>query len=323
MADFQIQSNSGRYWASGSVKQIQGQRGLGFYRLTFLTVLNVETGDSAMGERLNTVLTDIAAGGRTLGRAHAQPHQLPIVPANYAQERQINFELELDRARLEAIESVRNGGDITFNITFFPTLADQSGQLRQTTAQAAFVANQSTWAAVLEQMDYRKVMLLELPVPDAVQFPEVAAAARTLGQAQQAMARGDYRESVGLCRDVLEEMMRALKDDDNIDFVGQREIDKAKRLRLLRRAARVFTHPARHRDEVTVAFEWNRIDAASTISLVAALLNELAAPGAHECRSASQRLAPDLLGCEGLTPSLPAPQSIRDGSTGTLSGLAL
>lgn len=75
--------------------------------------------------------------------------------------------------------------------------------------------------------------------------------------------------------------MRALKDDDNIDFSGAREMDKAKRLRLLRRAARVFTHPARHRDEVTASFEWNRIDAASTISIVAALLNELAAPGAR------------------------------------------
>jgi len=281
MADFQIQSNSGRYWATGNVKQIQGQRGLGFYRLTFLTVLNVEPGDSAVGERLSTILTDISAGGRTLGRANAQPHQLPIVPASYAQERQVNFELDLDRARLEAIENVRNGGDITFNITFFPTLADQSGQLRQTTAQGAFVANQSTWAAVLEQMDYRKVMLLELPVPDAVQFPELAAAARSLAQAQQAMARGDHREAVGLCRDVLEEMMLALKDDDLIDFTGTREMDKAKRLRLLRRAARVFTHPARHKDQVAVAFEWDRIDAASTISMVAALMNELAAPGAR------------------------------------------
>jgi hypothetical protein len=281
MADFQIQSNSGRYWASGNVKQMQGQRGLGFWRLTFLTVLNVETGDSVMGERLNTIQTDIAAGGRTLGRAKAQPHQLPIVPANYAQERQINFELDLDRARLEAIENVRNGGDITFNITFFPTLVDQSGQLRQTTSQAAFVANQSTWATVLEQMDYRKTMLLELPVPDGAQFPELAAAARSLAQAQQAMARGDHREAVGLCRDVLEDMMLALKDDDIIDFTGTKEMDKAKRLRLLRRAARVFTHPARHKDEVAVAFEWNRVDAASTITLVAALLNELGAPDAR------------------------------------------
>jgi hypothetical protein len=50
----------------------------------------------------------------------------------------------------------------------------------------------------------------------------------------------------------------------------------------LRRAARVFTHPARHQDQVTALFDWNRIDATSTISMVAALLNELAAPGARD-----------------------------------------
>ncbi len=281
MADFQINSNSGRQWASGNVKQISGQRGLGFYRLTFVLMLNVETSDSVLGERLTTMAADIFAGGRPLGRANPIPQQLPIMPANYAQERQVNFEIELDRARLEAIEDVRNGADLTFNLTLSSTLIDSAGQPRQTNAQTAYTANQSTWVAALEQMDYRKVMLLELPMPDAHLSPELAAAATSLGQAQQAMARGDYREAVGLCRDVLEEIMRALKDDDNIDFSGAREMDKAKRLRLLRRAARVFTHPARHRDEVTASFEWNRIDAASTISIVAALLNELAAPGAR------------------------------------------
>src|SRR2546422_9376884 len=138
MADFQIQSNSGRYWASGNVRQIQGQRGLGFYRLTFLTVLNVETGDSAMGERLNTLLTDIAAGGRTLGRANAQPHQLPIVPASYAQERQVNLELDFGRARVGADESRRDGGGNTIHKTPFPHRGRQKGQTPQTTAHAAF-----------------------------------------------------------------------------------------------------------------------------------------------------------------------------------------
>src|SRR5712692_10482013 len=33
---------------------------------------------------------------------------------------------------------------------------------------------------------------------------------------------------------------------------------------------RVFTHPARHRDDVTALFESNRTDAASTISMLAA-----------------------------------------------------
>jgi len=282
MADFQINANSGRQWASGNVKQVQGQRGLGFYRLIFIVMLNLETSDSVMGDRLTSMVAEVNAGGRAVGRANPTPSQLPIMPANYAQERQVNLELELDRARLEAIENVRNGADLTFNITLYSTLADQTGQPRQTTAQAAYTANQSTWIAVLAQMEYQKVMLLELPVPDAQQSPELAAAAATLAQAQQAMSRGDYRQAVGLCRDIMDQVNQALSDDDNLEeFANLRQKSKADRVRLLRRALRVFTHPAHHPNDAEKQFDWNRIDAASTISIVAALLNELRAPGAR------------------------------------------
>ena len=57
-------------------------------------------------------------------------------------------------------------------------------------------------------------------------------------------------------------------------------MNKAERLRLLRRAAKVPTHPARHRDEVAAAIEWSRIDASSIVTITAALLQELSAPEA-------------------------------------------
>lgn len=281
MADFQITSNTGRNWASGNVKQVSGQRALGFYRLLIMVSLSVDTHDAVLGERLTSFPADIAVGGLPLGRAEPRPHQLPILPAPHVQERQVQYEMDLDRARLEAIENVRAGQDLTINMTMFPTLMDSNNQPRQTTASTGYVAHQSVWLGVLDQMGYSKAMLIEVPIADAQQSPELAAAGRYLGQAQQALARGDYREAVGLCRDVLEEMKRALKDDDSMDVTGLRDFNKARRLQLLRGAARAFTHPARHSDDVTAQFEWNRLDAASTISLVAALLNELAAPGAR------------------------------------------
>ena len=210
------------------------------------------------------------------------PNQLPVQPYNFVQEKQVNLELELDRARLEALEHVRGGKDLAFNLNLYTTLTDSNGNVRQVNVGGAHVLNQSAWIALLEQIGYQKTMLLEVPVPDAQQQPELAAGVRSLASAQQAMARGDYREAVGLCRDVLEQVSLALKDNDSITFVDARDMNKADRLRLLRRAARVFTHPARHQDKVTTLFDWNRVDAASTISMVAALLNELEAPGARD-----------------------------------------
>ena len=282
MPDFQITANSGRQWAGGHLKQVQGRRGLGFYRLTFLLELSVDTSDSVLGAALAGFLADVMVGGFPIGRAEPTPHQLPIIPYNFVQERQINLELDLDRIRLDAIENVRNGKDLTFNLTLYATLTDSTNQPRQMTASAAYTVNQGVWLAVLEQMGYAKTMLIEVPIPDAQQYPELASAVNWLGQAQQAMARGDYREAVGVCRDVMDKINTALKDDDNSeDFTNLRGKSKADRVRLLRRAVRVFTHPARHADDVAAGFEWNRVDAASAVSIVAALLNELAEPGAR------------------------------------------
>jgi len=282
MADFQISSNSGRQWASGTIKQVNGQRGLGFYRLTFILMLNIDTSDAVLGDRLTDLVGDVFAANTPLGRAHPMPNQLPVQPYNFVQEKQVNLELELDRARLEALEHVRGGKDLAFNLNLYTTLTDSNGNVRQVNVGGAHVLNQSAWIALLEQIGYQKTMLLEVPVSDAQQQPELAAGVRSLASAQQAMARGDYREAVGLCRDVLEQVSLALKDNDSITFVDARDMNKADRLRLLRRAARVFTHPARHQDKVTTLFDWNRVDAASTISMVAALLNELEAPGARD-----------------------------------------
>lgn len=75
-------------------------------------------------------------------------------------------------------------------------------------------------------------------------------------------------------------------DDDDLDpeitrvlFTNGRTMSKAERLRVLRRALKLVMHPARHQDEVTVNIDW--IDAAQMITMTAAFINEMNAPGAR------------------------------------------
>jgi hypothetical protein len=72
----------------------------------------------------------------------------------------------------------------------------------------------------------------------------------------------------------MENILRALKDNDTIDFTNTRAMDKADRLRLLRRAFRVVTRPARHRDDVSVAIDWSRTDAACAVSIAELATNQ-------------------------------------------------
>jgi hypothetical protein len=79
----------------------------------------------------------------------------------------------------------------------------------------------------------------------------------------------------------------ALGDDDNIDpvaqalFANQRTMTKADRLRVLRKALKLVTHPARHRDQISVNIDWSRVDSQEMITMVAAFLSKMGAPGAR------------------------------------------
>jgi hypothetical protein len=61
---------------------------------------------------------------------------------------------------------------------------------------------------------------------------------------------------------------------------------KADRLRVPRRALKLVMHPARHRDEVSVLIDWSRIDATQLITMTAAFINEMGAPGVRPSVSA-------------------------------------
>jgi hypothetical protein len=137
-------------------------------------------------------------------------------------------------------------------------------------------------------MGYQRTLLIEIPIPDPNQHPEFAVAVEALSQAQAHMGFAHDRDAVGSCRDALEAVTLAVGDNDNLDadvqrvlFANSRSMSKAERLRVLRRALKLVTHPARHRDEVSVTIDWSRIDAITLITMTAAFLREMDAPDAR------------------------------------------
>lgn len=212
----------------------------------------------------------------------ALQQQLPISPASYGISAQVTLEVDLDCWRLEAVEAVRNGGDLQLLMVMHAIVEDHASNRRVHQQGLNHTINQGVWVRILEAMGYQKRLLLEVPVTDAQVSPELAAAVNLLARAQDAAARGDYRDAVAGCRDVIERIDSALKAEiDRAAFENLREKSKAERLKLILRAVKVFTHPAKHSDDVSVAMEWNRVDASFAISAVAALITELSAPGAR------------------------------------------
>jgi hypothetical protein len=281
--------DSGRTFATGSIGNVRGDSGLGFFRLTLPVEFVIEPSGGSVSDPSRVNLTDLTAEVRTSGKlvgTFIAP--LNSLPTRSYPERSNRASLyltcDLDRARLQAIEDIRAGGNITFDIS----LTGRFGTGDAFSVGDNLIINQGVWVSILEQMGYQKTLLIEVPVPDASQQPELAEAVALLGQAQGHMQRGHDRDAVGTLRDVLEQLTLALGDDDNLDpemtrvlFSNSRSMTKAERLRVLRRALKLVTHPARHRDEVSVLIDWSRVDAMQMITMVSALINEMGAPGAR------------------------------------------
>lgn len=281
--------NSAHTFATGSIGEMRGESGLGFFRLTLPVELVIEPAGGSVTDPDRLKLTDLTAelrtGGKLVGTFNAPLQSMPVTTYPERSNRaHIYLTCDLDRVRLEAIEDVRAGGNIDFTVN----LAGRYSTGHAFGVGDSLAINQGVWVSVLEQLGYRKTMLIEVPVPDPAEQPELSEAINLLGQAQGHMQRGHDREAVGALRDVLEQLTMALGDDDNLDpdltrvlFSNGRSMTKADRLRVLRRALKLVTHPARHRDQVSVLIDWSRVDSQQMLTMVAAFLSEMGAPGAR------------------------------------------
>jgi len=271
-------------FAELELKSIHGSPGLGFYRLIIRVGYTMHSKPSGQ----EVTVTNIGGADTSvpfLGYVRREAPESPLMTYEHTNKGNFQFEIELDARRIEAIEHIRLGGDLNFTLNIYGIAFSASdGRSHTVTASLQYRANQSTWIEVLDQMGYRRTMLLEIPILDEKVSPRFPEAAEHLRTAQTHLLRGNFREgnfrdSVGACRDVMESLSKALSDDQyQLDevvkswFKATRSMGKEERLRLIRRAVTVLTHPARHADEVSASIEWGPMDARAVIVMAATLL---------------------------------------------------
>lgn len=291
---------AGKTFGTGAVTRFGGEEGLGFFRLGMVVDFVVQpagvpsdaallTAGGRAGSYETPTIVELAAevrlGSRLIGSFAPLSAHLPIrsYPAQ-ANQQTLPLACDLDRGRLEAIENARAGGSLALDINFHGRFSGGS----TFNAGEQFTVNQGVWIDVLAAMGYRNILLVEVPLPDVHDQPELAKAVGDLKQAMFHMNQGHDRDAVGSLRDALEQVSLAFGDDDKVPadlqrilFADSRAMTKGDRLRVLRRALKLVTHPARHRDEVTAAIDWSRIDSSQLIFMTAAFINEMSAPDAR------------------------------------------
>lgn len=262
-------------------EQIRGEAALGFCRLFLrfgLDVVYLPKDDE--NTRLTDLCGDLRIGRNYVGRL--LPHEPPLSIRTFRAGMNDQFTLvtELDHRRVDAIEDLRPGGDLKFDITLRGAIRG-GGEEERVEERGAVPVNQSQWIEVLRGLEYDRRMLLEIPVADESASPKMAEAARRLKKAQDAIFGGEYPAAVGCCREALEALSCALGDaqqEKQATFQNLKGKDKHERLRLVRHALRVLCSPPHHADERAAAIEWTRKDAVAAMAMVAALLQQLSTP---------------------------------------------
>lgn len=227
-----------------------------------------------------TVLVTAAAvqvegGGQALLLGHAIPETpVPFKVGAHSQPSTILYELLLSPAAIEAVERLRGGDRIQFRLKIQAHLT-MGAETLATKDEVLCSVPQSDWIAVLEQIGYRKTLLLELPIP---QGDEGSVPQRHLETARSHMLRGHYEDAVASCRKALEgwttqraevEAVKKARDTKRSDA---RSLTLYDRELLVRYAATNFADLAHHADDVANAERYSREDAAMMVAITAAIL---------------------------------------------------
>ncbi len=273
------------YFADVDLKRLWGSLGLGFYRLMAEIGITMHNRNPEEKVTVTNIGGELWVHGKDnkehyLGYLRRQGVDLPLETYPHINTTSISLEAELSPQRISAIEEVRLGEDLSFRLDIFGIAnGDREKDSQPVRATLQYRANQSTWIEILEQMGYKRTMLLEVPIAEDEVSPLFAEARNHLQMAQTHLLRGHYRDAVGACRDVMEALSIALNDErDQLPetikswFEDSRSMGKEERIRLMRRAFKVLTNAARHADEIATSIEWGPVDARVSIIIAAALL---------------------------------------------------
>jgi hypothetical protein len=265
------------------VQSLHGRPGLGFCQLAVQLSVTLRGRQDADKLRITDLAGDLMVQERNhigplIGRMQASG-DLPLETQTYQQDRVPALAMALSRERVAAIEALRVGRDLGLRLVVTGQVEQVStGEAERVRLELNHTASQSDWVKVLDGMGYRKTLLLEIPMPADDAPEELKQAVEHLRHAQDLMIRGEYRDAVGACRDVLQQMDTVLGDESDIptpvrDWLNHtHEMDKAARVRLVRRALKSLTQPARHADLASTRVEWGPVDARAIVTIAAALM---------------------------------------------------
>jgi len=252
-----------------------GQRVIGGYLLSFAIRLLINPVNKGENPQLHHLTAELWIETPQRSQKFIGQLQSTQGPAIHQAYDHVNntaqgFGIKLSFSDLNEIEKERCGGDVTFLLKIKGMILEQ-GDYRPSWEDRTLRIEQSAWIKVLDQMGYSKFLLIEVPTSGENSNPAYNLSYAKLEEAQQAMLRGQWRQSVALCRDCLETLPTFPEDE----ISPNKENTKKERLQLIQKLMHL-THLAKHsNNDVANNTEWQREDALFMLATCGALIHKL------------------------------------------------
>jgi hypothetical protein len=153
-----------------------------------------------------------------------------IASAQIIPQQKTNFMLciDLDNHQLEAVENMRNGGDVLFLLSLHVFYVEGPRQGVTTLTYESFKERdinvvmprwgsqlripQSEWVKMLDEMGFQRLKVFELPIQEPPQGTAIDTSFQHLKEALKSFNDGDYDDVLVNCRKAVEEI------ENKIDF---------------------------------------------------------------------------------------------------------
>ncbi|MEV5614441.1 hypothetical protein [Streptomyces bacillaris] len=273
-------------WANNAVrldlKRVQGCSGLGVMQLRFHVEASCR--DEAAAQKPLWFEGRLFAEG--LGSTNGYVRQLavedsPVTLHSLAATTNFMLVADVDHRQLQVIEEYRTGG-MKFRLQLTGTTMNDGNLERIGVGSIECELTQSDWAAILEQMQYRRLLLIELDAPDANRSYEFKVALDYYRDAERHYLKQEWRLTVEALRQSLAALVgkTADEEDEATDVETafkalRREAHKTKvgyspRAEQVRRALKFMCDLGAHPETA----ETTKVDAYSTLLMAGGLLHE-------------------------------------------------
>ncbi|MEU3105300.1 hypothetical protein [Streptomyces griseoflavus] len=206
-------------WANNAVrldlKKVQGSSGLGVMQLRF----HVEASCRDEVAAQKPLLLEGRLYAEGLGSTSGYVRRLavedsPVTLHSLAATTSFVLVADVDHRQLQVIEEHRTGG-MKFRLQLTGTTMNDGSLERIGVGSIECELTQNDWAAVLDQMQYRRLLLIELDAPDANRSAEFKVALEFYRDAEKQYLKQEWRLTVEALRQSLAALVGKTADEED------------------------------------------------------------------------------------------------------------